>query len=69
MLIECDDKIELIAEKTRTDGSGAKIGLSERWRQHSKYAFDSKTGEIIVTGYWNQKTGENTPTFHLIYYF
>ncbi len=60
MLIQCDDKIELIADKTRSDGSGTKIGLAPEWRQYSNIAYDSKTGEAVITGYWNQKTGENT---------
>lgn len=60
MLIQCDDKIELIADKTKTDGSGTKIGLAPKWRQYSNIAYNSQTGEAVITGYWNKETGENT---------
>jgi len=58
-LIECDDKIELIAEKTKADGSGKKIALTENWRDNARRAINKQTGELIITGYWNRETGDN----------
>jgi len=58
-LIECDDKIELIAEKTKADGSGKKIALMENWKDKARKAINKQTGELIITGYWNRETGEN----------
>jgi hypothetical protein len=58
-LIECDDKIELIAEKTKADGSGKKIALTENWRDNARIAINKQTGELIITGYWNRETGDN----------
>jgi len=51
MLIECDDKIELMALKTKTDGSGIKIGLTDRWRQCTNIAYDAQTGEAKIYSY------------------
>jgi len=58
-LIECDDKIELIAEKTKADGSGKKIALMENWKNNARKAINKQTGELIITGYWNRETGDN----------
>ena len=47
MIIQADDKIELIAEKTRTDGTGGKIGLSENWRDETDIVHDENGKEVI----------------------
>lgn len=52
MIIQADDKIELISEKTRTDGSGVKIGLSENWRDETDIVHD-ENGKEVIYSYWN----------------
>ena len=52
MIIQADDKIELIAEKTRTDGTGGKIGLSENWRDETDIVHD-ENGKEVIYSYWN----------------
>ena len=51
MLIQCDDKIELVTEKTRTDGSGVKIGLVPEWREASTINRDEGGFPIIISYY------------------
>ena len=52
MIIQADDKIELITEKTRTDGTGGKIGLSENWRDETDVVHD-ENGKEVIYSYWN----------------
>ena len=52
MIIQCDDKIELITEKTRTDGTGVKIGLSENWRDETDIVHD-ENGKEVIYSYWD----------------
>lgn len=51
MLIQADDKLELITEKTRTDGSGVKIGLAKNWRDSADIAYD-EDGRARIYSYW-----------------
>ena len=56
MLIQADDKIELISEKTRTDGSAVKIGLSENWRKQDSAGIAYKDGQPVIYSYWDGET-------------
>ena len=51
MLIQCDDSIRLISEKTRNDGSGVKIGLAEDYRKHTEIVYSD--GKPVIYSYWN----------------
>lgn len=61
MLIQADDKIELITDKTRTDGSGVKIGLSEDWRQSAEIVYNN-SGEPVIYSYWDGDKTFYSPT-------
>ena len=52
MLIQCDDSIRLISEKTRNDGSGVKIGLAEDYRKHTEIVYGGD-GKPVIYSYWN----------------
>jgi len=47
----CDDKIEVVAWKTATNGTGRKI-LTERWKDHARYARDDR-GDVKIYLFWN----------------
>lgn len=59
-LIAHDDKLLLRAVKTRPTASGRNggIGLTEDWRRFVPKAQD-ESGNDVVTGYWNEQTGES----------
>jgi len=56
-LMHLDDKLEVIAEKTMTDGSGRKLNLSKDWRAYTSPARDNQ-GQIKIYSYWNGEKGE-----------
>jgi len=52
MLVQCDDRLQVIAEKTLTDGTGKKLNLAKAWKEATEYARDGN-GKVIIYQYWN----------------
>jgi hypothetical protein len=54
MLIECDDKISVISEKTKSADRGIKIGLNPKWRlnPYVNKAYD-RNGDLVIHNYYN----------------
>lgn len=56
MILQGDDRLQVITEKTWTDGSGRKLNLAPEWKDATEYARD-ESGQVIIYSYWNGKTG------------
>ena len=54
-LIKTDDSLRLVTEKTRTDGTGYKIGLTDNWRYYTEIAHD-KNGKAKIYSYCHKET-------------
>jgi len=52
MIVQCDDRLQVMARKTLTDGSGKKLNLAKAWKDATEYARD-ETGKPIIYSYWN----------------
>jgi hypothetical protein len=48
-----DDRLEVRADKTFTDGSGRKLNLSEDWKDKTIYSRND-TGQVNIYSYWNK---------------
>ena len=57
-ILETDDALRLRADKTRTDGSGRKIGLLKTWRWNTDEAY-TRDGKKKVYAYWNGESGKD----------
>ncbi len=48
-----DDRLEVRADKTFTDGSGRKLNLTKDWKDKTTFA-RSDNGEVNIYSYWNK---------------
>ena len=48
-----DDRLEVRADKTFTDGSGRKLNLAKDWKDKTTFA-RSDNGEVNIYSYWNK---------------
>jgi len=53
-----DDRIEVVAQKTATDGTGKKLPLTEDWKAYSRYARDDR-GDVKIYLFWNGRRPPN----------
>lgn len=60
MIVQCDDRLQVIAEKTCTDGTGKKLNLARAWKDATEYARDDE-GNVIIYQYWNGS--KNSPAY------
>ncbi len=61
-VIQADDCLILGAVKTKTDGSGVNIRLSEDWKSRG-FQRRRENGEVVIRGYWKEGKGISVETF------